>query len=177
MSAREVAVLAKALSALRFGVLGCNPVLPDSFPSGVRVVPLEELLSQADIVSLHARATADNHHMFDAAAFARMREGSFLSNTARESIVDEDALRRALASGHLAGAALEVAARPAADASHPLLELPNVLLTPHIGGATHETLRRGAELAAAAVGRLAAGQVPDHLLNPQVLAGRAEAPS
>jgi D-3-phosphoglycerate dehydrogenase / 2-oxoglutarate reductase len=93
-------------------------------------VPLEERLSQADIVSLHAPATADNHDMLDAAAFARMREGSFLINTVRESLVNEDALRRALASGHLAGAALDVAARPAADASHPLLELPNVLLTP-----------------------------------------------
>jgi D-3-phosphoglycerate dehydrogenase / 2-oxoglutarate reductase len=169
---REVAVLAQALG---FGVLGYDPVLPGDVPPGVRVMPLEDLLGQADIVSLHARATADNRNLIGAAAFARMHRGSFLINTARDSLVDEDALRQALISGHLAGAALDVAARPPDGASHPLLELPNVLLAPHIGGATHETLRRGAELTVAAVARIAAGLAPDHVVNPQVLAGQAGA--
>ncbi len=65
--------------------------------------------------------------------------------------------------------------RPAGD-RHPLLDLPNVIMTPHIGGATHETLRRGAEMAAAAVARLVSGEIPDHLVNPAILSREPAAP-
>jgi len=169
---REVALRARPLG---FTVLAYDPVQPAVIPAGVDMVPFEDLLSRSDIVSLHARATPDNRHLFGAAAFARMPRGAFFINTARESLVDEDALRRALASGALAGAALDVAERPPAGTRHPLLDLPNVIITPHIGGATRETLRRGAELTAAAVAALASGGVPDHLVNPQVLAHRVAA--
>jgi D-3-phosphoglycerate dehydrogenase len=66
-----------------------------------------------------------------------------------------------------------VAQPPQAGSRHPLLDLPNVIITPHIGGATRETLRRGAEMAAAAVARLVSGETPDHLVNPEVLAKEA----
>ncbi len=167
---REVAARGHALG---FTVLGYDPVPPGTVPPGVTMVGLDDLLSRSDLVSVHARATADNRHMFGAAAFARMPRGAFFINTARESLVDEDALARALASGTLAGAALDVAQpRPAGD-RHPLLDLPNVIITPHIAGATRETLRRGAEMAAAAVARLASGGIPDHVVNPEVLAREA----
>ena len=78
--------------------------------------------------------------------------------------------------GHLAGAALDVVERRPAGDRHPLLAAPNVIITPHIGGATRETLRRGAEMAAAAVARLISGEVPDHLVNPEVLARKEAAP-
>jgi len=139
----------------------------------VTMVALDDLLSRSDLVSVHARATPDNRHMFGAAAFARMPRGALFINTARESLVDEDALAGALASGTLAGAALDVAERPPAGSRHPLLDLPNVIITPHIGGATRETLRRGAEMAAAAVARLISGEIPDHLVNPEVFAREA----
>ncbi len=159
--------------ALGFTLLGYDPVPPPAVPPGVSLTGLDDLLGRSDLVSLHARATADNRHMFGADAFARMPRGAMFINTARQSLVDEDALARALASGRLAGAALDVAEpRPAAD-RHPLLDLPNVIITPHIGGATRETLRRGAEMAAAAVGRLLSGGIPDHLVNPEVLAKEA----
>lgn len=169
---QEVAIRAQALG---FTVLACDPAPPAVIPVGVDLVPLEDLLDRSDIVSVHARVTPDNQHLIGAAAFARMPRGSFFINTAREWLVDEDALARALASGALAGAALDVAEPPPAGARHRLLDLPNVIITPHIGGATYETLRRGAELAAAAVARLASGGIPDHLVNPQVLAGQAAA--
>jgi D-3-phosphoglycerate dehydrogenase len=164
---REVAARGHALG---FTLLGYDPVPPGTVPPGVTMTGLDDLLGRSDLVSLHARATAGNRHMFGAAEFARMPPGAFFINTARESLVDEDALARVLASGRLAGAALDVAEpRPAGD-RHPLLDLPNVIITPHIAGATRETLRRGAEMAAAAVSRLVSGEIPDHLVNPEVLA-------
>jgi D-3-phosphoglycerate dehydrogenase len=174
---REVAARARALG---FTVLAYDPAYdppgPGFVPPGVTMAALDDLLASSDLVSLHARATPDNRRMFGAAAFARMPEGAFFINTARESLVDEDALAGALASGTLAGAALDVIEQRPAGQRHPLLDLPNVIITPHIGGATRETLRRGAEMAAAAVASVAAGDVPDHLVNPEVFARQEATP-
>jgi D-3-phosphoglycerate dehydrogenase len=164
---RQVAARGRALG---FTLLGYDPVRPATLPAGLTLTGLDELLRRSDIVSVHARVTPDNRHLFGAGAFARMRRGSFFINTARESLVDEDALGQALAGGMIAGAALDVVERRPGGQRHPLLDLPNVIVTPHIGGATHETLRRGAEMAAAAVARLVAGGIPDHLMNPEILA-------
>ncbi len=170
---REVAVRGRALG---FTMLGYDPVSPATVPPGVTMVTLNDLLSHSGLISLHARATPDNRHLLSAAAFARMSRGAFVINTARESLVDEDALAGALASGILAGAALDVVERRPAGDRHPLLDLPNVIITPHIGGATRETLHRGAEMTASAVARMASGDIPDHLVNPEVLARKEVAP-
>lgn len=170
---REVAVRGRALG---FTMLGYDPVSPATVPPGVTMVTLNDLLSRSGLISLHARATPDNRHLLGAAAFARMPRGAFFINTARESLVDEDALAGALASGILAGAALDVVERRPAGDRHPLLDLPNVIITPHIGGATRETLHRGAEMTASAVARMASGEIPDHLVNPEVLARKEVAP-
>jgi D-3-phosphoglycerate dehydrogenase len=167
---REVAVRARALG---FALLAHDPLLPD-VADGVDMVPLEALLERSDIVSLHARATPHNRHMFSHAEFARMRPGACFINTARESLVDEPALQAALDQGRLAGAGLDVLERPPPGTRHPLLVTPNVLVTPHIGGATTETLARGAQRAVAALASLLDGQVPNDVMNPQVLnAGKA----
>jgi D-3-phosphoglycerate dehydrogenase len=170
---REVAVRGRALG---FTMLGYDPVSPATVPPGVTMVTLNDLLSHSGLISLHARATPDNRHLLSAAAFARMPRGAFVINTARESLVDEDALAGALASGILAGAALDVVERRPAGDRHPLLDLPNVIITPHIGGATRQTLHRGAEMTASAVARMASGDIPDHLVNPEVLARKEVAP-
>lgn len=170
---RDVAVRARALG---FTVLAHDPALPGTVPSGVTMVGFDELLARSDIISVHARASADNRHLFGEAAFARMPRGSFFINTARESLVDEEALQDALAGGVLAGAALDVAERPPGGKRHPLLDLPNVIITPHIGGATRETLRRGAEMVVASVARLLAGEEPVYLLNPGYQARKAAVP-
>ena len=159
----DVAVRARALG---FSVLAHDPVPPGIVPAGVSMVGFDDLLERSDIISVHARANAANWHLFGTSAFARMRRGSFLINTARESLVDEEALQGALADGVLAGAALDVAERAPGGGRHPLLDLPNVIVTPHIGGATRETLRRGAEMTASAVAALLADAEPDYLLNP-----------
>jgi D-3-phosphoglycerate dehydrogenase / 2-oxoglutarate reductase len=168
---REVAARARALG---FPLLAHDPLLPDGAADGVDMVPLEALLERSDLVSLHARATPENRHMFSHAEFARMRPGAYFINTARESLVDEPALQAALDQGRLGGAGLDVLERPPSGARHPLLATPNVLVTPHIGGATTETLTRGAQRAVAALSSLLDGQVPDNVMNSQVLhAGKA----
>ena len=170
---REVAARGRVLG---FTMLGYDPVRPATVPPGVTMVTFDDLLSHSGLISLHARATPDNWHLLGAAAFARMPRGAFFINTARESLVDEEALAAALTSGTLAGAALDVVERRPDGDRHPLLDLPNVIITPHIGGATRETLQRGAEMTASAVARLASGEIPDHLVNPEVLAQKEVAP-
>jgi D-3-phosphoglycerate dehydrogenase len=132
-----------------------------------QVYALDELLAKADYVSLHARATGDNLHLMNAAALAAMKAGAFLVNTARASLVDEDALDIALASGHLGGAALDVFEEEATGRSR-LLRHPNVVLTPHIGGATSETLLQGALMIAAEIERFAADEPLANVVNPPV---------
>jgi len=130
-----------------------------------QVATLEELLAHADFVSLHARANEDNENLIDAAAFAAMRPGAFFVNTARETLVDEDALDHALATGRLAGAALDVVRTDTIHGRHRFLRHENVVLTPHLGGATHETLLQGAEMIAAEIERFVAGEPLVNVVN------------
>ena len=160
---REVARRARALG---FTVVGYDPQPPAAL-GGVDLVSLDTLLDRSDIISVHARLTPQNRHMFSWDTFARMRRGSYFINTARESLVDEAALGRALEEGILGGAALDVLERTPPGDRHRLLDLPNVLVTPHIGGATAETLTRGAQRAVTAVTELLAGRVPANVVNPQ----------
>lgn len=159
--------------AERAAALGIRVLVHDPYvsPAEVETLGLDDLLRRSDVISLHARATPDNQKMIGAPQLALMRSGSFVINTARESLIDEDALLAALRSGHLGGAALDVVDRPSGTARHPLLDLPNVIVTPHIGGATHETLNRGAGMVAAAIGDHMAGRPPAWLVNPQVIRG------
>jgi D-3-phosphoglycerate dehydrogenase len=156
-----------ALRARAFGmaVLAYDPYV-QAAPDGVEhVEALDELLARSDFVSLHARATSENTRLFDAARFARMKPGACFVNTARESLVDEAALDAALAAGRLAGAALDVVEMGAAPGRHPLLRHENVVITPHLGGATRETLAQGAEMLAEEIARFAAGEPLRHVMN------------
>jgi D-3-phosphoglycerate dehydrogenase len=167
---REVARRARALG---FAVLGYDPQPPvPRDESDVELVSLDTLLARSDIVSLHARLTPQNRRMFSRDRFAQMRPGAYFINTARESLVDERALRQALEQGSLRGAALDVLERTAPGHRHPLLTMPNVFVTPHIGGATAETLTRGAQRAVTAVAELLAGRVPANVVNPAALQAR-----
>jgi D-3-phosphoglycerate dehydrogenase len=137
---------------------------------GVRAVEFAQLLEEARFVSLHARQPIGAVDMFGAAEFAHMRSGAFFVNTARETLVDEEALFTALSSGHLAGAALDVLhPRPPGEVN-PLLALANVVATPHIGGATVETLDRGAAMVADEIERFERGSQLVNVINPEALA-------
>jgi D-3-phosphoglycerate dehydrogenase len=97
-----------------------------------------------------------------------MKPGAYLVNTARETLVDEDALDAALESGRLAGAALDVVRTSTEPGPHRLLRHENVVLTPHLGGATHETLLQGAEMLAEEILRYAAGEALVNVVNRSV---------
>lgn len=114
---------------------------------GAEWVDWDQLIAGSDILSLHAPLTPDTRHVVDAAVLRRMRPGSFLVNTARGPLVDEAALVDALRDGPLAGAGLDVYEREP-SITPGLLELPNVVLLPHVGSATRETRTRMAMLAA-----------------------------
>ena len=160
---RRVAERAHAFGA---NVLAYDPYVEPNGPVK-RLNTLEELLIRSTFVSLHARSTPDTENLIDARTLRQMRPGAYLINTARETLVDEAALDDALASGHLAGAALDVF-HPLDGPGlqiHPLLRHDNVVLTPHIGGATHETLRRGAEMIAHEIRRFSAGEPLRHQVN------------
>ena len=107
---------------------------------GLRRLSFDELLACSQVVSLHLPGTAATRHLVDAAAIARMRPGAVLINTARGSIVDQDALFDALRRGHLGGAGLDVFEHEPPDASHPLFAMSNVVVTPHISAGTRDAL-------------------------------------
>lgn len=144
-------------------VLVCDPYVQlsvDDRDAGVEHVAIDDLLSRADVVTMHPRVTDETRNMIDADALARMKPGALFVNTARGPLVDYDALYEALSSGHLAGAMLETFAVEPVPADWPLLQLPNVTLTPHIAGASVRTVTFAAEQAAEEVRRYLAGLPP-----------------
>jgi D-3-phosphoglycerate dehydrogenase len=134
-----------------------------------QVRSMAELLRDADFVSLHVRTSPQTDNLFGAAQFAQMKEGAYFINTARETLVDEGALEAALASGHLAGAALDVVRPRSGSGPHPLLRHQNVVITPHIGGATYETLLRGVKMVADEVSRFTSGEALVSVVNRTVV--------
>ncbi len=115
--------------------------------AGVECVELEDLLDEADVVSLHVALAPETRHLIGAAALARMKPDAVLVNTARGPILDEAALCEALARGHLAGVGLDVFEREPLAPSSRLLEFERVVLAPHIGSASIRTRRRMVSLA------------------------------
>ena len=113
---------------------------------GARSVSLEELLAESDVVTLHVRLTDETKHMIDAEAFDRMGEDALLVNTARGGLVDTDALVEALRSESIGAAALDVFEEEPLPEGHPLLSLPNVLLSPHTAGSTRDAVLNGSRI-------------------------------
>ncbi|WP_274423690.1 hydroxyacid dehydrogenase [Chelativorans sp. YIM 93263] len=138
--AREVA---RRADALGMSVIAYDPFLPADNPAweAARNVSLEDLLAEADAVSLHTPLTPDTRHIIDAAAFARMKKEAVLINAARGGIVDEEALCAAMREGQIAGAALDVFEEEplSAGSGEKFRGLKNMVLTPHIAGVTHES--------------------------------------
>ena len=149
--------------------LGMRVIASDPFAADA-THDLDDLVAEADVVSMHAAVTPDTVGLMSAERFAAMREGAVYVNSARAALHDLDALTAALASGHLAAAGLDHFEGEALATDHPLVAMHNVVLTPHIGGATYDTEANHTALIADGLAALLAGEVPANLANPEVLA-------
>ncbi len=161
---RRVAELGRAV--------GMRPVGYDphaaSGPLAAPLTDLDNLLSRSDFVSIHAPLTRETEGMLDSRRLALMKPTAYLVNLSDPGIVDRDALAGALTGGGIAGAALDVFETHPIIPDHPLLGLENVVLTPHLGGATDETIERHSRMMAEDVGRFLEGETPRNLVNPAV---------
>jgi D-3-phosphoglycerate dehydrogenase len=135
---------------------------------GVRLVSFPEVLAQADFLSLHLPLTPQTRHLLGEEELRCMKPGSFLVNTARGGVVDEAALARALQEGWIAGAACDVFDEEPPRTS-PLLQAPNVLLSPHMASHTREAIARASRVAAENVLAVLQGGRPPNAVNPEVL--------
>lgn len=156
--------------ALGLRVIAADPYVAQETAqaAGVALMPFEELLPQADIVSLHVPLTSETRGLINSDALALMKRGAILINTARGPVVDEVALEEALADGKLGGAGLDVLETEPPKIPHPLLDFDNVVLTCHYGSCSFEAyadLRRSVSEQAAQILR---GEFPRNLVNSRV---------
>jgi D-3-phosphoglycerate dehydrogenase len=122
--------------------MGMRVIAHDPFaqtaPEGVELLPLADVIAQSDVLSLHCPLTQDNANMLNAQTLATMRPGAIVVNTARGGLIDEAALAEALRSGALRAAGLDSFQVEPFAAGHPFTAIPNVILSPHIGGVTSD---------------------------------------
>ena len=151
----------KYLKAFGCRILVSDPYVQltaEDLRDGVIQTSLETVLTQADVISLHPRVTSETTKMINEAALRKMKPDATLINTARGPLLDYDALYKVMNEGHLRGAMLETFAIEPVPPGWPLLQLPNVTLTPHIAGASVKTVTYAAGLAAEEVRRYLAGE-------------------
>jgi D-3-phosphoglycerate dehydrogenase len=167
-SGRELAQLTQPLGLHVVGINPPGPAADEAARLGVEVLggpeKLGDLLSTADIVSVHVPLAPDTRHMIGPEEFGKMKPGAILINVARGQIVDQAALVDALRSDRIAGAGLDVFAVEPLPLDDPLLSMDNVVLTPHVAAATYETARRRASAAADNVHRVARGDKPQNVV-------------
>jgi phosphoglycerate dehydrogenase-like enzyme len=166
---REVAA---RLVAFKARILAADPYVTDP-PPGVILCSLDDLLRTADVVSLHAPVTDETRNLLSRERLALVKPSAFVVNTARAALTDEDALYEALAAGRLAGAALDVLAEEPLRPGNRFLALPNVIVTPHIGGATEDVTRHQSDIVVEAIERHLRGERPRWVANPDVYARRS----
>ena len=165
----RVAELCSGLFAMT--VLAYDPYVGENAIAarGARKVELHELLQTSDFVSLHCPLTTETTRMIGASEYALMKKGAFFVTAARGGIHDELALYDALASGHLAGAGVDVWEQEPPPADHPLLSLRNVIASPHTAGVTHAARQRLALMAAEQLIDILRGGKPQRMLNAEAL--------
>ncbi len=163
--------VAKRARAFGMDFIVYDPYIGPELVEGIggRLVPtLDEIIENADFISIHSPLTDETRHMIGADIFSRMKNSSFIVNCARGGIIDEDALYDALGSGEIAGAALDVFENEPPRGS-PLMELDNVVFTPHLGASTREAQVKAGTICADQVLKVLAGEKPDFIINRELL--------
>ena len=159
--------LATMCAALGMNLIAHDPYVT-SPPPNIRMTSLETLASNSDFISLHLPATPATSGMIDADTISRMKPSAYLVNCSDPAVIDQAALIDALHSGRIAGAAFDVFDTHPIAPDNPLLKLHNIILTPHIGGATAETIQRHSKMITDDILRFTHGQRPLNLVNPEV---------
>ena len=144
-----------------------TPQIADEY--GVTLVDFPELLAESDFITIHAPLNPETEGMFNEEAFRRMKSTAYILNTARGGIIQTDALYNALTTGEIAGAGLDVLAEEPPQSDEPLLVLDNAILTPHAAFTSEESIYDLEVTAAAEVARVLTGQIPESVVNPEVL--------
>jgi D-3-phosphoglycerate dehydrogenase len=169
--------VARILQAFGVKLLGYDPYVKPEALSGINITltnDLKHLLKESDIVTIHAALTKETYHMIGEAELKLMKPTAYLINTARGAIVDEQALIKALMEGWIAGAALDVFEREPPNRDNPLLQLSNVIVTPHFASCTYEAYERETVTVHRDVIRVLSGYKPEHIANPEVLEKRVD---
>lgn len=165
-------------SGLGLNLLGYDPFASDAAFEDIgaeRCATLAEMLERTHVLSLHCPLTDETRRILNDDAIARMPEGSYVVNTARGGLIDEDALLKAIRSGHLAGAGLDTFAVEPPAGDHPFLTEPRIVVTPHIGGVTRQAGARVGREAVRGIIQILAGEpvAPDRIVNRKLLAEAA----
>jgi len=167
--------VARRCRGFEMTILAFEPLPDPGFvrEHGIELVPLDELLRRADLVTLHCPASAENRHLINRERLALMKPSAYIINTARGALVDEAALYEALTTGRLAGAGLDVFEREPLTAS-PLFALDNALLSPHLAGVDETSEAAMANRAIDAILAVRRGEAPgpECLINPEALQAR-----
>ncbi|HEV7735122.1 MAG TPA: NAD(P)-dependent oxidoreductase [Candidatus Binatia bacterium] len=166
---REVAA---RVAPFKARVLAYDPYVKTP-PPGVTMSALEPLLRESDFVSLHAPVTPETQGLLSAERLALLKPTAFVINTARAALTDENALYELLRAGTIAGAALDVLAEEPLQPGNRFLALSNVVVTPHIGGATLDVTRHQSDIIVDAIEAHLRGERPHWIANPAVLDGKA----
>ena len=162
---------------LGFTVVASDPFVSaaDAQAAGVELLPLDDLLSRADVVSLHATLTADTAGLIDAAALARMKRGALLLNLGRGGLIDGlDILHDALQEGRLGAVALDTFEPEPPDLGHPIFRHERCICSPHVLGLTPGAMHRIYTSMAADMAAVLSGKPPRHCVNPETLPSPAE---
>ncbi|MGB9867478.1 MAG: C-terminal binding protein [Bacillota bacterium] len=160
-------MVAEKAKPFGFNIITCDPYITDEFAAkyGVRRVDFDTLLRESDIISIHAPLTDETRGIFNAQAFAKMKQGAILVNTARGPLVNEVDLAKALADGKIAAAGLDVLSSEPPAPDNPILKAPNVILAPHAAWYSEEALVDLQRKAAEEMRRILLGEKPNSQVN------------
>jgi autoinducer 2 (AI-2) kinase len=158
------------LRAFGTSVLVYDPFVPAAAieAAGAQAATLDDVVRAADMLTLHCPDTPENHGLISAERIRAMKPGAYLLNLARAALVDDEALYTALRDGHLAGAALDVFADEPVRPDNRYVQLPNVLVAPHLGGATRDVIRHQTDMVVDGIEAWLRGERPRYVANPDV---------
>ena len=164
-------MVAQKASAFGMKIVATDPVMQESIMKdlGVYPLPLNELLQSSDFVTLHAPLIPQTHNLIGEKELNMMKSDAFIINAARGPLIDEEALYKALKKGVIAGAGLDVMVDTIPEKTHPLLQLDNILITPHIAFFSQESTLELEMRTAQEVVRVLNNSMPENLINPEVL--------